>query len=184
VKNRADDALSARQEAAITALLSEPTIAAAAAKVQANESTVRKWLAKPHFASRYRERRRQLVEVAQGRLQQFTAHATAALVKNLTADRAADQIKAATAILQFATKAVEVADLLNLIENLQRQLDEVKHARNGQAGTPVPAAGAGAIDGNGDAPAPGDPPGPEPHPGPERETPGRVAGEPDAPLFG
>jgi hypothetical protein len=171
------------REQALAALLSEPTIEAAAVKAKVSYRTLRRWLTEPGFAATYRQVRRQTVEAALGRLQQVTIFAVATLQKNLTADRPADQIRSALGILEHAVKAVEVADLLALVEDLQRQLDGVKHVRNGQATGPVLAAGAGATDGNGDAAARADPGGPEPDSDAGGQVPRRLADDAPPPLF-
>ena len=62
--------LTAKQDKAILALLTEPTIAAAAKSIGVNEATLHRWLKLPHFQARYREARRQSVEVALAQLQQ------------------------------------------------------------------------------------------------------------------
>ena len=51
-----------RQEAAIVALLSEPTVAEAAAKAGIGERTLHSWMREPGFARRYREARHKLVD--------------------------------------------------------------------------------------------------------------------------
>ncbi len=50
-----------QEEAAISALLSEPTIEAAATRAGIGGSTLRRWLTEPEFKARYRAARRQVV---------------------------------------------------------------------------------------------------------------------------
>jgi hypothetical protein len=57
-------------ELAIAGLLSEPTIAAAAAKIGIGERTLRGWMQQPCFRTAYRLARVQVVEAAIGQLQQ------------------------------------------------------------------------------------------------------------------
>ena len=54
------------EDAALAALLSEPTIEAAAGQAEISPATLYRWLADPVFKARYREARRQAVEHAVG----------------------------------------------------------------------------------------------------------------------
>jgi hypothetical protein len=67
-----------REDAALAALLAEPTIEAAAATAGISKSTLLRWLAEPDFRTRYRDARRQVVEHAVSGLQQATGEAVAA----------------------------------------------------------------------------------------------------------
>ena len=113
---------SQQEEAAIAALLSEPTIAEAAGKAGIGERTLLRWLAEPEFKARYREVRRQVVEHAVSALQQAASKAVAVLV-TLTEDAAAPpaaRVSAAKAILDQAFKGTELLDLATRIEQLER----------------------------------------------------------------
>lgn len=112
----------ARQEdAALAALLSEPTISTAAKKAGVSESTLLRWMADPPFKTRYREARRQVVEHAVSQLQQAASDAVSALSRNLTCGTPAVEVGAAKAILDQAVKAVELVDLAERVEQLERQ---------------------------------------------------------------
>src|SRR6187402_1308203 len=91
-----------REEAAIAALLAEPTIEAAATKAGIGESTLLRWMAEPEFKTRYRAARRQVVECAIGRLQQVATEAVAALSRNLTCGIPAVEVGAARTVLDQA----------------------------------------------------------------------------------
>ena len=112
-----------RQEAAIAALLAEPTIEAAATKAGVGESTLRRWLAEPGFKAAYRTARRLVVEAAIGRLQQAATEAVDALSRNLTCGNAAVEVGAAKAILDQSIKAVELVDLAERVEALEQASD-------------------------------------------------------------
>jgi len=73
--------LSRKQEHAIGALLTEPTISAAAAAVGIGEATLRRWMKLDDFITEYRAARRQVVEQATARLQQASSGAVDTLVK-------------------------------------------------------------------------------------------------------
>jgi DNA-binding MurR/RpiR family transcriptional regulator len=115
---------SRKQEQAIAALLAEPTIAAAAARVGVSEVTVARWLREPSFAAAYRKARRDVVEQAVGRLQQAAGEAVDALKGNLTAANPAAVNSAARAILEHAIKGVELVDLAERVEALEAAAKE------------------------------------------------------------
>ena len=123
-----------REEAAIAALLDQPTIAGAAATAGISGPTLKRWLADPGFKARYREARRQVVEGALGRLQAGATLAVDALERNLTCGIPAVEVGAARSILDHATRAVETVDTLERIEQLEATLDQ-------RAGPPTRLAG-------------------------------------------
>src|SRR4051794_26526076 len=90
---------SQREEAALVALLSEPTIAAAATQAGIGESTLLRWMAEPEFKARYRAARRQVVESAIGRLQAVATKAVDTLERNLACGIPAVEVGAAKAVL-------------------------------------------------------------------------------------
>lgn len=108
-----------REDAALAALLSAPTIAAAATAAGISESTILRWLAEPSFKERYRAARRDVVEHAVSGLQQATSEAVAALRQNLGCGVPASEIAAAKAIIDFSLKAVELTDLMERVERLE-----------------------------------------------------------------
>jgi hypothetical protein len=117
------DKLSRQQEAAIAALLAEPTIGKAAAVAGVNEKTLRRWLASgTAFLAAYRDARRQLFESAIGRLQQVSGKAVDTLERNLIAGKPADQVRAAVAILGLARDGMATIDVVERIEALEPKL--------------------------------------------------------------
>jgi hypothetical protein len=113
---------SQQEEAAIVALLSEPTIAEAAGKVGIGERTLLRWLADPDFGTRYREARRRALDQAVSGLQQAAGKAVAVLVtiaEDQTAPPAA-RVSAARTVLDQAFRGMEVLDLADRIEQLER----------------------------------------------------------------
>ena len=121
---------SRHEDAALAALLSEPTIEAAATKAGIGESTLLRWLAEPTFKARYRDARRQVVEAAVGRLQTVATKAVDTLERNLSCGIPAVEVGAAKSVLDQAVKAVELVDLAERIEALE-QASELAAARAG-----------------------------------------------------
>jgi hypothetical protein len=110
---------------------------------------LKSWLTVPAFQRAYREARRRIVEGAIARMQRATGAAVRALRRNLTAARAADQIRAAQLILEGSLRAVELTDLAQRIEDLERALLE-----RGSHDDTKPEAAAGAAGAAGDGPGP------------------------------
>ena len=71
--------ISRKQDTAIGALLSQPTILAAAESVGVGESTLRRWLKNGDFLTAYRAARREVVSQAVGHLQGACSVAVVAL---------------------------------------------------------------------------------------------------------
>lgn len=117
-----------REDAALAALLSEPTIAQAAAKAGISESTLLRWLAEPSFRARYRDARRQVVEQAIVGLQQAAGDAVTVLsaIAGDAAQPAGARVSAARTILDQSFRGLELVDLVERIEQLER-------AQNGSA---------------------------------------------------
>jgi hypothetical protein len=125
---------SRKTEAAIAALLTSPSIEAAATAARVAEKTLRLWLKDQSFLSAYREARRRVLETAVGRMQQAAGGAVDALVRNLTCGRPGDEIKAAGIILQLGTQAVELMDVEERLAALEGRVSSHPNQPAGMAG--------------------------------------------------
>ena len=116
---------SRQEETAISALLSCPSIEAAAEQAGVSAATLRRWLADAEFKARYREARRQVVEQAVSGLQQAAGEAVAVLstIAGDAAQPAGARVSAARTILDQAFRGMEVLDLAARIEQLERAQD-------------------------------------------------------------
>jgi hypothetical protein len=106
--------LTRREEQAVAALLECPSVEAAAKQAGVSYSTLKRWLHDPSFAAAYRCARRELLDVAVGRIQAATGTAVDALMA-VARDEAkdADRVRAAAALLEHAWRGAERADLLH-----------------------------------------------------------------------
>src|SRR5258706_15031080 len=121
-----------RQEAFLTVLLAQPTIAAAAKIAKIPETTARRWLRDPDFLRAYRAARRQAVEQSTAIIQAATTAAVGALLRNVRENApAALQVRAAAVILDHAARAVERVDLAERIERLEAAIEPVENRRKG-----------------------------------------------------
>ena len=114
------------EDAALAALLTQPTVEAAAGQAEISPATLYRWLADPIFKARYRAARRQVVEHAVSGLQQAAGKAVTALVAIAedAAAPAAARVSAARAILDQTFRGLETFDLADEIAALKRQLGE------------------------------------------------------------
>lgn len=108
-----NEELTERQDRAIAALLSEPTIKAAAEKARVGERTLHTWLLEPAFDGAYRKARREAVRQAIARLQQTSSDAVQVLISimNDTTKHPSSRIAAASKVLDLAIRAIEIDDL-------------------------------------------------------------------------
>jgi len=91
-----------RQEHAVVALLSEPTMASAAKAVGVSERTIHRWLCDPHFLAAYAKARRKVNSHAIGLAQRHASRAVTVLLEAMDDKKApwASRILAATSILK------------------------------------------------------------------------------------
>jgi hypothetical protein len=104
-------------------LLTQPTIEAAAAEAGVAYRTLKGWLARPDFQQAYRQARHQLLERTVARLLALCGQAVETLGRNLTCGRPTAENRAALAILEQATRGVELLDLAARVEALEAQDD-------------------------------------------------------------
>ncbi len=119
---------SRKEEAAISALLTESGIAAAAKKAGVGESTLRRWLQDTDFAERCRSARRQVLEQSTARLQSATVDAVNALRAIVSSQDSppSTRVSAARTILDMAYRAVEVGELSERLYSIETTLEQMK----------------------------------------------------------
>jgi hypothetical protein len=124
--------LTRKQEQALSALLACGSIRQAAAQAQVSDRSLRTWLKGAAFLAEYRRQRRALLEASLGLLQRASAKAVRVLVRNLSADKPADQIKAAVAILDRSFRGLELLDLEERLAALEREAARRKRDETGR----------------------------------------------------
>jgi hypothetical protein len=176
--------LTRKQDAAIAALLVEPTVEGAAAAAGLAGNTLKSWLRKPSFQAAYAKARQQVLERAVARLLALLTRAADTLERNLTCGKPSAENRAAGLIFAQAIRGVETLDLVRRIAELEIRLSEQEKDDDSNAdeeGGEVGTGGPPAAGGGGAAAAPAAP-GPEPNPDRGGHDSGPVAGEP-SPLF-
>lgn len=124
--------LTAKQERAIAALLSERTHDDAAKKANVNPRTLRRWLQLDAFRAAYRDGRAAAFDGVLLSLQRLGEKAVEALGRGITGNASADEIRAARVVLEFAFKGIEMyelADRLAAVEKLVAEQAEQKGKR-------------------------------------------------------
>jgi hypothetical protein len=114
--------LSHKQEQAILALLAEPTVARAAKTCKVGVRTLHRWLREEVFGKAYRLARRETFAQAVSLTQRYASLAVQTLAKVMTDESSppASRVAAATGILKFARDSIELDDLADRVEALER----------------------------------------------------------------
>ena len=130
----AADGLTAPQTKAIEALMQEPTVTRAAAAAGVNERSVRRWLEEPSFKRALLAARREGFAQAIGLTQKYAPVAVATLVKvmNDASSSASAKVTAAGVLLKFGREGIELDDLAERVEMLER-------SASGNAAAPMSA---------------------------------------------
>jgi phosphoglycolate phosphatase-like HAD superfamily hydrolase len=120
---------SRKSEQLIAALLTHPSIEAAAKSVGIGEVTAWRWMQDPAFATQYREARREAMRQTTARLQEAAREAVECLGDvQRTGQSESARVSAARTILEQALKAVDLDDLTERVEALE-QAKKAKEAR-------------------------------------------------------
>jgi transposase len=120
--------LSAKQEKAIMALLTEPTIRQAAEVSGVGETSIYRWLQEKEFSQAFRDARKKAFSQTVSRLQQATTDAVQTLQDIMTsADApASSRVTAAKTVIEMAYKAYEMEDLASELEEIKNYIEETK----------------------------------------------------------
>ncbi len=116
--------LTRKQEIAIAALLTVPTIADAAHVASISEPTLWRWLQRKDFQTAYRKARREAVSQAVAYLQRVAGEAvdTLRVVMRDSQKPASARISAARAVLELAIRGIELEDLEARLQVLEQCL--------------------------------------------------------------
>ena len=114
-----------KQEQAIAALLTEPTLEGAARAVGVNVATLSRWRQQPEFGDAYREARQETIERVTAHISAScsTAVSTLCAIMEDTDAPASARVSAARTMLEHAYRAFETEDLTARIATLERMLN-------------------------------------------------------------
>ena len=118
--------LTRKQEAAIAALLSQPTLKAASQTASVSETTLWRWLQDDSFRAAYMLARRESVKHAITRLQATTSDAVDTLTEIMKSSDAPypARVTAARAVIDYALKATELEDLAERVDQLETLFEQ------------------------------------------------------------
>jgi hypothetical protein len=124
---------SRRKEMAIGALLSHPTLTAAASASGVSARTLTRWLQDKAFSARVRRERAALLESTTDLLRKESVGAVAVLASVAKNQRApcGSRVTAAKAIIELSFKAGELLQLTARVEELERQTELHRSASGG-----------------------------------------------------
>jgi translation initiation factor 2 alpha subunit (eIF-2alpha) len=120
-----------KKEEAVAALLIHRNTEEAAKAAGISHNTILKWMKEPEFDAAYREAKRTAFGQAVARLQQGSAAAATTLLKVMieAATPPSVKVRAAEAVLNHASKAIEIEDIEARLAELERAADESKTRR-------------------------------------------------------
>jgi hypothetical protein len=116
--------LNRKQDEAISALLTEATVAAAAEKAGVSEASLGRWQKLPEFRAAYLEARRQVVEKAYAQIQQSSWAASSTLIRLLGSNSDSVRLRAAMELLNQANKGLETLDFAERLAALEERQAE------------------------------------------------------------
>lgn len=117
--------LTPKQHRAISALLTAPTLKAAAEQAGCGERSIRVWLEDAAFVAAYRAARREAVGQAVAQLQRLSGAAARTLGDIMESGaHASVRLAAARTILEMAIRAVELEDLAARIAALEERYEK------------------------------------------------------------
>ncbi len=117
---------SRKEDLAILALLTEPTMKSAAEKAGVAEITLWRWMQQAEFKEKYQTAKREAVSHATAKLRQSMTVAIDALVE-MAKDKKTPAMARATAcrtLIEYGFKAHEMEDLQERVERLEEQFKE------------------------------------------------------------
>lgn len=123
-----DRKLSAKQEAFIAALLSQPSIIAAARSIDLPEATAHRWLKLDHFKEAYHAAKQDRFTSALEMLQAGVSVAIKTLHKNMTSDDVPAGVQLRAAQIWLAT-AIDIHKMSELEQKIA-ELEEIVMERN------------------------------------------------------
>ena len=111
---------------AVAAMLTQRNVEEAARSVGVSTATLMRWQKLPEFQAAYREARRAAYGQAVARLQQGTSAAATTLLKTMIDPNtpASVRVRAAEAIFNHATKAIEIEDIEARVSALEAAAGE------------------------------------------------------------
>jgi len=121
-----------KQEAAILALLSQPTLDAAARAVGVVPNTLLRWQQDPEFDKAYRKARLKAFGQGTARLQQASGAAVSSILKIMLDQHApaSARLRAADLVLTHGAKAIEIQEIEARVAELERAAEAAQASQD------------------------------------------------------
>jgi hypothetical protein len=129
------DKLARKQQDAIAALLTQPSLAKAAEAAGVAEATLNRWLRVPGFALAYRQAREDALAQTLSLLHKATSGAVATLMRNMKCGTPAVEVRAAIGILDQTMKAREALEVEARLTDIEKSLEMTRAAKGSQRGS-------------------------------------------------
>ena len=120
-RNETEKALTSRQNTAISALLTTPTVEQAAETAGVGRTTVFRWLNQPEFREELRRRRNEIVDCALDTFKVYVLRAVETLARLLDSEDEKVARLAAKDVLAFVLKTRELQELEGRLDKLEGQ---------------------------------------------------------------
>jgi hypothetical protein len=118
---------SRNMERLITALLSHPTVEAAAKSISVADTTVWRWMQRPEFQAAYAKARRECMRQVTAKLQEASGEAVEALREiQRGGESESARVSAARTILEMAIKAADIEDIQQRLDALEKSIGSNK----------------------------------------------------------
>jgi len=120
-----------KREEAIVALLTHPSVDAAARAIDVAPTTLMRWLKDTEFDAAYRAARRAAFGQSVARLQQASGAAVSVLLKVMvdSATPASIKVRAADSVLDHSAKSIEIEDIEARVAELERAAEGSQNGR-------------------------------------------------------
>ena len=117
-------AITVKKELFMLALVTEPNVRKAYEKANISNNTAYKWLNDKEFQSAFTQFKREMMRATTARLQSHTTNAVDVLSKIMVDENAPAnaRVQSVRTILEYAYKGVELEDISERVERLERNL--------------------------------------------------------------
>lgn len=118
--------LTPKQEKAIVALLTQPSMKQVSEVSGVSESTLYRWMQEEEFGQAFKEARKQAFSQSITRLQQASSVAADTLIEIMNDKKApaSSRVTASRTVFEMAHKAYEIENVTAKLEELERTLEE------------------------------------------------------------
>lgn len=123
-----------KRTVALVGLLTHGSVRETARATGISEATLYRYLAEPEFSEELRAARRDSMEAVLARLQKAQGEAVETLVRNLSCENPAVEVRTAQIVLEQTSKAYENSELVRRLEELEKAAEMQQKPSQGRGG--------------------------------------------------